>query len=331
MQRFILIYCCVLLLNFTVQAQHHRQLGSFSQFQQYYNPSLTGFNGAAVKTLYRNQWTGFEDAPKTLLATAELDLKSLKHGKGYQFGKQDSEDYLKSISARHAIGISVMHDRFGPSKETGLALSYGAGIRVSETLGLRWGAALTYKQQQLDGNSLTVDQENDPRYANVLGRRNRMGKADLDVGLALSAAKFYVGYALQNASKGKLLTTGDDYLNDLYTRRHMVQAGFRTLVSSDIGVVLSGNYQYDTKYDSMLEGQLKAVYRNMFWVGGGYRNNTAYSILGGLRINQLGIHYTYESPVADARYMNKVTNEIALSYTLRKIKQDSASQQPGLW
>ena len=331
MQRFILIYCCVLLLTFTAEAQHHKQLGCFSQFQQYYNPSLTGFNGSAVKTLYRNQWTGFEDAPKTLLATAELDLKNLKHGKGYRFGKQDYEDYLKSISARHALGIAVSHDKFGPSKETALALSYGAGIRISETLSLRWGTALTYQQRMLDGNSLSVDQENDPRYANMLGRRNRMGKVDLDVGLALSAAKFYVGYALQNASKGKLLTTGDDYLDDFYTRRHMLQAGFRTLVSSNIGVILSGNYQYDTKHDGMLEGQLKAVYRNMFWAGGGYRNKTAYSLLGGVRINQLNIHYTYESPVADARYMNKVTNEIALSYTLRKIKQDTGSQQLGLW
>ncbi|MBC5994271.1 PorP/SprF family type IX secretion system membrane protein [Pontibacter cellulosilyticus] len=331
MQRTILVTCCLLMLAFCSTAQSRKQLANFSQFQHYYNPSLTGFEGAGVKTLYRNQWTGFEDAPKTILATAELDVKSFGKDKGYNFGNQDNGDYFKSISAKHAVGLSVLHDRFGPSKETQLFLSYGSGVRLSEKLSMRWGTALTYHSQQLDGNSLTVDQENDPRYANLLGQNNHIGKVDLNLGLSLSAANFYVGYAMQDITKGKLVTTGDDFLQDFYTQKHIAQAGYRTHLIGMLGLTVNGIYQYDKNYAGTIEGQLKAVYNNMFWVGGGYRNDKAYHLTGGIRLNQLSIHYAYESPVKEARYINKATNEIALSYNLRKLNNIDTRKQILLW
>ena len=318
-------------MAFAAGAQSRKHIAGFSQFQQYYNPSLTGFEGSSVKTLYRNQWTGFEDAPKTILATAELDLGEIGNKKGYRLENPENGDYFKSISARHALGFSVLHDQFGPSSETQLFLSYGSAVRLSEKVSMRWGTALTYSSNRLDGNSLTVDQENDPRYANLLGQNNRIGKADLNLGIALSGAKFYVGYAMQDVTKGKLLTTGDDYLEDFYTRKHIVQAGYRTHLTEQLDITLNSIYQYDTNQAATVEGQLKVVYQNTFWAGGGYRNNQAYNLTAGVRLKQLSIHYAYETPVQEARHISKATNEIALTYTLKPLAGPNAGRHILLW
>ncbi|MEJ8800598.1 PorP/SprF family type IX secretion system membrane protein [Pontibacter sp. H249] len=330
MNRIILVASCLVALCLGAQAQSQKQMVNFSQFQQYFNPSLTGFEGSALKTLYRNQWTGFEDAPKTILATAELDINSVGVEKGYRY-KKNGNNYLNGISAKQALGLTVLHDQFGPSKETQLFLSYGSGIRLSETLSLRWGTALTYHSQRLDGNSLTVDQQNDPRYANILGNTNRMSKADLNLGISVSSAKFYAGYAMQDITKGKLIRTGDDYLQDFYTQKHIVQAGYRTPVTEQLGLIFNGIYQYDTRQDNFLEGQLKAVYKSLLWAGVGYRNNTAYSFTGGVRVNQLRIHYAYETPIQDSRYISKPTNEIALTYSFFNLKSEGANKQILFW
>ncbi|GAB3203146.1 type IX secretion system PorP/SprF family membrane protein [Pontibacter aydingkolensis] len=320
-----------MILAFNAMAQNRKQMASFSQYQQYFNPAFTGFEGSVVQTLYRNQWTGFEDAPKTILATAELDLKSIGDTKGYKFDSQGDGDYLKSISAKHAIGLSVLHDQFGPSKETQLFLSYGSAVRLSESLSMRWGTALTYSSQFLDGNRLTVDQENDPKYTNLLGHSNRIGKADINLGMALSAEKFYVGYAMQDITKGKLLTTGDGYLKGFYTRKHIVQAGYRTHITNQLGMTVNGIYQYDSDQAATIEGQVKAVYQNLLWIGAGYRNDVAYNLTAGIRLNQLSLHYAYETPVQDARYISKATNEVALVYSLRKLKGEDTGKQFLLW
>ncbi|MHA6250218.1 PorP/SprF family type IX secretion system membrane protein [Pontibacter sp. CAU 1760] len=313
----------------SVQAQGRKQFANFTQYKMYYNPSLTGVDGAVVRTLYRNQWTGFEDAPKTLLATAELDLSMFRaNNHAYRFnGKSDRN----GMGAKHALGLVLLHDQFGPSIETQLALNYGSAVRLSEQLSLRWGTALAYRLQRLDGNSLTLDQENDPRYLSVLEGNNSNGTLDLNLGISLVAARFYVGYAMQDVTAGRVISSGDDFLNDFYTRKHMLQAGYRTNLSYEWGVTVNGLYQYDNRLKSTLEGQLKVAYQNTLWAGAGYRKEEAYHVAAGLNLEKFTLSYAYETPIQDARSISKPTNEIALGYKLMQSQNRKQLKQPLFW
>ncbi|PRY11230.1 type IX secretion system PorP/SprF family membrane protein [Pontibacter ummariensis] len=315
----VLLLACTILLVWDAQAQNRKQVADLSQYKHYYNPSLTGFEGSVIRTLYRSQWTGFEDAPTTIVASAELGLDSERiatrfNGRGRNRGGVD-------LSSRHALGITAFHDKFGPSKETQFALSYGSGIRLSEQLTLRWGAALAYTFNSFDGNKLTLDQENDPRFQGILGQNNRSSRGDINLGVSLTNANYYLGYAMQDVTEGKLISAGDEFLSDLYARKHMVQAGYRTNLSEQWGLVTNGLYQYDVMQKSTVGGQVKAVYQNTVWAGGGYRSNQAYNLTAGVRLNELRIAYAYESPVQQAQYIGRSTNEIAISYSLTSLKQ----------
>ncbi|MBB6610720.1 type IX secretion system membrane protein PorP/SprF [Pontibacter sp. Tf4] len=311
------------LFTLTATAQNRKYTGNFSQLKLYYNPSLTGFDGSRLTALYRNQWTGFEDAPKTIAAAAEFNLAELNSGRTYQ----DGNPVAAVPSVQHNLGLLLFRESFGPFSETQVRANYSSGITLSEQLMLRWGGGLTYTTLALDGNKLTLDNTNDPRYSQMLNANNRTGWAELDLGLTLSGRGFYAGYAMQHVTEGKMLNTGDEFISDIYARRHVGMAGVRAEVSSTIALVLNGLYQYDASSGSTIEGQLKGVYQEMLWAGAGYRNKLAFTATAGFRVNKFQVSYLYETPVAEAATIDQPTNEIMVAYLFRLPENRSRNRQ----
>ncbi|MBC5772969.1 type IX secretion system membrane protein PorP/SprF [Pontibacter sp. KCTC 32443] len=325
MKKHILLLL-ILLTTLAASAQNRKYVGNFSQLRQFYNPSLTGQDGSQFKTLYRNQWTGYEDAPKTIFASAEFNLNDLKKSKGYQLNTTANDQEVL-----YGIGLLLLRESFGPYSETQVNVSYGSGVRLSDKYKLLWGSAITYTSLALDGNKLTVDQENDPKYSKVLGQNSRSGKMDLNLGITLSSENFYVGYSMKDVTQGKMVTSGEEFIADMYARKHIGTTGFRTGITEDVGIILNALYQYDKVTEGTIEGQLKAAYQNIFWVGGGYRNNLAFNVTSGLRLNKLQISYLYETPVADATTIDKPTNEITLAYLLKPRTNQAHNPRVLIW
>jgi hypothetical protein len=69
--------------------------------QHYFNPSLTGNEGSMVRGFLRNQWAGWEGAPKIFLLSAELDFGQLSGGLD------------PSLLGKNALGISMIQDSYG--------------------------------------------------------------------------------------------------------------------------------------------------------------------------------------------------------------------------
>jgi type IX secretion system PorP/SprF family membrane protein len=316
-----LIAVVLVVIVLGAQAQSRKDIANFSLFQQYYNPSLTGFEGSIVKTLYRSQWVGFENAPKTMFVSGEIDMADYR---AKALGNvRKSVGYLTrnaQQSANQAIGISVLHDTFGPFVETQLHLNYGSAIWLNKKLSIRWGGTLSFNSHGLDGNRLTLDQERDPEFEDVIGKMNRAHKADINLGVALAGDNFYAGYAMQNITKGKLLTSGDEYFDDSFSQQHIVQAGYRVGVADDFAIVANAMYRYDKTWKGTAEGQLKGVFRNLLWMGAGYRYDLTYNMGGGILLDRLKIAYVYEVPTDEGWNLNQLTNEVLISYNLVPFK-----------
>ncbi|RDC58809.1 PorP/SprF family type IX secretion system membrane protein [Adhaeribacter pallidiroseus] len=323
MKKFIVLSILVLSV-LGVKAQSRKHLASFSQFGQYFNPSMTGMEGSQLKALYRDQWTGFQDAPKTLFISGEFDLVGLK--------QSSSQSETGTLGAKNAFGLSLLHDSFGPYRENQLFLSYSSQVRLSEKLSLRAGAAATYNNIYLDYMDLTLDQSNDPEFQELMNSdNNKINKVDINVGLTLVAENYYVGYALQDAAEGKLTAKGD-YLNNAFSRQHVVQAGFRKGLSEQFGLVVNGLYRYDAKLKETLEGQVKGVFNNTFWAGAGYRKDLAYTLTAGVRLNQVKLGYNYESVTGDAKQMrNGNSNELVLTYNLVPLNYNGSGKKVAIW
>lgn len=324
MKKFILLAILVVVV-WSVKAQSRKHLASFSQFGQYFNPAMTGLEGSQLKALYRDQWTGFQDAPRTLFISGEFDLASRKQ-------TASQADEATTLGAKNAFGLSLLHDSFGPYRENQLFLSYSSQVRLSQKLSLRAGSAVTYNNIYLDYMDLTLDQTNDPELQDLMNsNNNKINKVDVNVGLTLTAENYYMGYALQDAAEGKLTAKGD-YLNRAFPRQHIIQAGYRKALSEQFGLVVNGLYRYDSKLKENLEGQVKGVFNNAFWVGAGYRKDLAYTITAGVRLNQVKLGYNYESVTGDARQMrNGNSNELVLTYNFELVNYKGLGRKVAIW
>jgi hypothetical protein len=94
---YIPLLAFLLLSGLTAQAQTRKNISQFSHFQSYFNPGLTGYEGSTVRGFVRNQWAGFEGAPKTYFFSTEIDFGEIA-------GEMDP-----ALMGKNAISINLLH------------------------------------------------------------------------------------------------------------------------------------------------------------------------------------------------------------------------------
>jgi type IX secretion system PorP/SprF family membrane protein len=323
----ILLAGIILLLYTVSEGQSRKHVANFSSFQQYYNPAFTGSNGTLVKAYYRNQWAGFDGAPKTIWISAEMNLND--NVRKSESGVPD-EHIAPKTGIRHSIGLSVLHDSFGPFVENQIFTNYKSSVNLTRKVQLQAGATLAIHTQRLDGSKLTSDEANDPSLSRYMNQTSKASRFDFNIGIALSGEDFYVGYAMQNL-KGDLGSTKDNFFTDNSELVHVVQGGYRKSLNDKIGLTFNGLMRYDDLLKDTWEGQLKGVFYNTAWIGFGYRKSLAYSLHAGFRMKQLLIGYAFEVPTGNAQMVGSGTNEIVLTYDLQKLAYPKLTRKMSIW
>lgn len=297
MKRYSIIILLILFVS-SAHAQNRQDVANFSQFQQYFNPALTGFGGTSIKNFYRDQYTTFEDAPRTLFLSGEANLSGLT--------QTDAQ------GLQHSFGIAVLHDSYGAMKDNRVNLSYAAGVKIAEKFRLKAGVAAVYNNTKFDINELSISDPSDDAYLSLMNGNSSINKFGVNLGVAVTSDDLYAGYSISDLAK-----TGDSdnpYFNDVYVIQHTVQAGYRRAITNNFGLVLNGIFRYDGNLKEATEVQLKTVFMNMFWIGGGYRNDIAYTFNTGVRLKQFKINYSRELSSNKVNNVYRGGNEITLSY-----------------
>ena len=303
MKKIILIFG--LLFTGTFAIAQRTPVANFSQFQQYFNPALTGNEGSAIKGFYRDQFEAGSGAPTTLFMAAELKLTDLI--------KKNAE----TASYAHAVGLSLLNDEYGAAKNNRASLSYSLGYQLKK-FRIHAGIAATVDNTKFSfDEALVFDEEDTHDFENV----NKLG---INAGLAISSDNFYAGYALSDIVEENLSNDGK-YLNDLYPVQHIAQLGYRRQLGQPFAVVINGIFRYDKAQKESVEGQLKAVYKNAFWLGAGYRHDLAYTFNAGIRFERLKLSYSREVRSSHTAALYKGNNEITLALDFRKISAGQLS------
>jgi type IX secretion system PorP/SprF family membrane protein len=323
----IICMALVLIACSTSEGQSRKYASSFSTLQQYHNPAFTGFQGSVFKSYYRNQWAGFDGAPKTIFISAEINLADRLRKE--DFPLKEKEQIVKT-GIQHSVGLSVLHDSFGPFIENQIFANYRSSVNLTPKVKLQAGATLAYYAQSLDGSKLTSDEANDPSLFRYINQNSRASRLDFNIGLALCGNNFYVGYAMQNI-KGDLGSTKDNFFNSNNKMHYVIQGGYRNAFSDHVGIIFNGLFRFDDLLKETLEGQVKGVFYNTAWLGFGYRKSLAYSLHTGFRVKQLRLSYAYEIPVGKAQMTGSGTNEIVLTYELQKITYNKVTRKMSIW
>ena len=296
------IFCFALLLSAGVFAQSRKYISQFSHLQSYYNPGLTGYEGSMLRGLVRNQWAGWEGAPKTYFVSAELDFSQLR-------GESNG-----GVLGKNAVGINLLGDQYGAFQETELILSYASRIRLSKNSNLRLGLGLNYNSVRLDGTNLSTEQGDDPLVSQYLNRFAGMDILDFNLGIALTHRNYYLSYAVQNVNEGKI--SGGDIFLDRKPRVSIVQAGYRSRVSEQLILATNVMYRKQSDLPDNVELNVKGIILDKFWIGAGHRVNYANNFQFGLLLEKFRFGYVYELPILKSYLLPNTTHELMLTFSI---------------
>jgi type IX secretion system PorP/SprF family membrane protein len=301
--KYIPVLVVVLLSSLpSVQGQTRKYISQFSHFQSYFNPGLTGYEGSTVRGFVRNQWSGIEGAPKTVFFSTEMDFGELA-------GESDP-----ALMGKNSVSVNLLQDTYGAFRETELMVGYASRIRLSQAHNLRLGVGINYQSIRLDGNALTVEEQNDPALGRYVGSFTDMQVLDFNLGIALTHANYYVSYGMHRVNGGKK-TSGDAFMTG-YPSEKLIQAGYREFISPGFSLITNVFYRSQRNLPDNFEFNLKALLMDRIWIGAGHRIEYAYNLQFGVVTSRLKLGYIYEFPLSGSYLMSATTHEFTAVFNL---------------
>lgn len=293
-------------LALSVSAQQQSLYTNYLLNNYAYNPAVAGAKPYTQANLYyRNQWTGFEGAPKTYLMSLYGPLKKVKN---VALGGMIVSDKAGLITTNTGYLTFAYHVKV--TKKTKLGLGVSAGMK-QYTVRLYDVKAYDKGDEYLSGAS-TLN-------ANVF---------DANAGLYFYGERLFLGISSMNMLNNKL--TWKNPTGRLVPHYYAV-AGYNVKLSKDLSLQPSVMFKYlpipknaglGKKAEiGQLEYSLKLNIKEMVWLGGNYRSNDGVAaMLGVTVIKKLNIAYAYDYSLTSIKQYNQGSHEICLNYNFIKKK-----------
>jgi type IX secretion system PorP/SprF family membrane protein len=288
-----------LLLGFATAALLQARAQQDPLYSQYMFNTLAvnpGYAGSAdiftVMALSRHQWVGFTGAPatQTVLAHTPLPARSM------------------------AMGLSLLNDKVGPTRQTGGYVDFAYRIRTGKTSRLAFGLKGGANLYQADLASLSSV---DPDQANV----SIAGKAlpNFGFGLYWHGPRFYAGLSAPKLLENDIDAVQAAGIVTAAERRHYFLVG-GYVIDIDRSTRFRPSVMVRMVDGAPLSIDLNAnfLFRDRIWLGGMYRVGNSFGLLGQYQVNdQFRIGYAFDLTTTSIGAYNGGTHEVMLNYDLR--------------
>ncbi|MGZ3884901.1 MAG: PorP/SprF family type IX secretion system membrane protein [Bacteroidia bacterium] len=295
MKRFLYTLLLFVFLWQFAGAQQYPWLTQYRSNLSMFNPAFCGTKRILdFRMFYRNQWTGYDGAPKTYAA-----VLNLRYAKG-----------------RLGTGGFVYRDQIGPFVTTYAALTFAVHLRM-EDIEISAGAQMNYVSQSFDGTKVTLHNQIDRGINQYVADKSHC--YDASFGLVAYNDRFYFGFAANNLI-GSTMTY---YAGDPFYKGNFKNEG-------NYSVNVGYNYSENPLY--VFENSLMALYtsgvpfyfdytlrlhvRNKFFGCASIRLKDAVALGFGVTIqNNLQIAYSYDIVTSPLRQYQKGSHEISLVFS----------------
>jgi len=274
-----------------VNAQQDPQFTMFMFDRVSYNPAAAGIDGVLnVTAFYRNQWAGFDGAPKTGLINVASPIFSINSG----------------------VGLSLYFDELGQENTINGLLSYNYQLKVGSGMKLSMGVALGMYNSKLGTDWRATDGIDNDTAIPITGESSTV--FDASFGLVLRSEQLYVGLSATHLSGGKL-----ENLNIELTQHFYFEAGYDFILSDAIKLI--PNVLVKTDFVStQFDANLMAMWNNVVWLGASYRFEDAIAPMAGLQFpvgkGEIRLGYSYDVTISELKNYSSGSHEIFVNYNM---------------
>jgi len=285
------------LVSFTaINAQMQATFTNFLMNEYYYNPAIAGSKNVHTANMsYRNQWTGFDDAPTTLMGNFNGSIKN---------------------KGKHGYGVSIISDRLGLMQNTGVYLNYAYHVNLGEKLRLGVGVQPGYVQYRIKLYDARIV---DAADAVLTGNIYAANALDLNSGLHLYSKKFFFMASVHQILGNSIEFTS---FNSSLQMQYVAIMGYKfekdkSKWSFQPSMLARQSEVFPLQWNAML----KVTYDKKYWGGMVYRSNDAAAICAGMRLkDRYEVGYSFDYSLSGISQYQNGTHEIMLSFVTTKPK-----------
>lgn len=280
-----------LLVAKRAEAQYDPAFTHFWMMETQYNPAAVGSTEfLRVTGTYNAQLTGYDNAPNTMFAGADMPLFF--------------------VGPQHGVGVYFMNDEAGFFSLKNFAVQYAHHKKM---LGgtLSGGLQIDLLNESFDGSKLDLEDSGDQAFSS--GSLNG-SKIDFSVGLRYSKGDLYAALSAKHLTAPKILLGETNEIN--IKRSYYFTAGYNIKLKNPLFSIQPNVFcMYDgVDYKSYIHGRLQYENDDKMMFGGlSYSPSQSASLIVGGKFHGVVLSYSYEAFTSGVGVGNG-NHEIVLNY-----------------
>ena len=295
--RSLFIAGAIILVHAEAQAQQEAMFTQYMFNGLALNPAYAGSHEALSATLlFRDQWTGFPDAPSTQTFSVHSPIRS----------------------AKIALGLQLIHDKLAVFDQYGVNASYAYRIFTGNgTLSL--GLQLGFTSYKADLTDLTTQVPNDPAFQGNVSKT----MPSFGAGVYYYTDRFYIGLSAPQLVTNSLTEDVVEIDADARQERHyFLTAGHMIPLGSSVQLKPNILIKAVEGAPIQMDLNLNALFSEVLWLGVSWRSLSDIDALIELQLtDQLLLGYAYDfATTTDLSRVNSGSHELMLNYRFRYAK-----------
>lgn len=261
-----------------------------------YNPAIAGCKPHSVVNLnYRNQWVGFQDAPKTYLLSIHNSI-----------GKEN----------KVGLGFFINSENTGLLSKTSSYATFAYHLKLNNQYKISFGISAGMLQYRIKLYDAKIADVGDELLTGNLLTNNVF---DSNAGFYLYSDKLFFGISSYQYLFNKI--TWKDSRSSL-TPHFYSTLGYSIRANKNLVVQPSTLVKFNYPAIIQPEISVRGIYKHIFWIGTSYRMNDALSALVGIIVKEkLTIAFAYDYTTSKIKNYTKGSNEVSISYQFIKKKK----------
>ena len=300
-------------------------LGQYFQNLPAFSPAFTGANDYLdIRTGFRKQWAGFDNAPNTIFLSAYSPIRVNKRNpyqrnslRGSTNRRYHKGGAVNKPGVKLGAGGYILIDEKGPFTELEIMPSLAVHVPVMKHTYLSMGLSGGLLNNKIDLDDITVvDEINDATYLSYVNNGASNSYFNLNFSLGIHSARYYFSYGMMQVSRTFL--SGNEQINSegAGTRHHLL-GGYRFFAGKKWELIPNTFLRIQGNQPFFFEAGLRARYNENLWIGASYRNDqTIVGMLGLSFSDKINFGYAYEYKNSGFDHFNRGSHEITLGLRL---------------